>query len=387
MASTANATRADVLRALAECGAKGVDAFLAEHGYGASKRFHLVHEGRRYPSKAILGVAAGLRARDLFGGAAHTVRTLVRLGFQVREGERQVADLGLVAVARELEGELTPAARPELPVEPVAYFASGSNRVGEIRGLALVGQDIGVAAPHVTPKAEAELAALAGTDVQVFVDSGAFSEVEFTSAGPVVVDEITHEEWERRLALYARLAAALGDQLWIVAPDRVGDQAVTLERLALYRVELMGIQALGARILVPMQRGAMSQAEFARCVDAILAGVEWLPALPCKKAATSLEELRAFLRERRPAHVHLLGLGVRSTLAPAFLGACEAAGSTASCDSNWIAANVGRKSGTRLYTKAQDLARKMIAAGRVAADRLRELALMLAFGLSRVALG
>ena len=77
------ATRESVLRAVAECDELGEREFLARHGYRPSLRYKLVVAGREYPSKAILGVARGLTARQFSGGAAHTVRTLVHLGFEV----------------------------------------------------------------------------------------------------------------------------------------------------------------------------------------------------------------------------------------------------------------------------------------------------------------
>jgi 5-methylcytosine-specific restriction protein A len=78
-------TREDVLKAIASCDELGEVDFLAQHGYRPSLRYRLVVGGKNYPSKAILGVAAGLTARQFSGGAAHTVRTLSRLGFQVRK--------------------------------------------------------------------------------------------------------------------------------------------------------------------------------------------------------------------------------------------------------------------------------------------------------------
>jgi len=78
-------TPAKILEAVAECDELGEAAFLAAHGYGESRVYRLVVGGTSYPSKAILGVAAGLTARQFSGGAAHTVRTLARLGFTVRK--------------------------------------------------------------------------------------------------------------------------------------------------------------------------------------------------------------------------------------------------------------------------------------------------------------
>lgn len=384
MASFESLTRQHVLAAIDTFDRLGREQFLKTYGYRDSLRFHLRHlrhRGRSYPSKAILGVAAGLRAREFSGGAAHTARVLKRLGFEVRDGERVVTDDLVLQIAKECGFPEEPFRVPRgLPLDPIAYFLSGSNRASEISGLSRVGQDVGVAAPNVHDSSERELAELAGTDINVFVDSGAFSEVEFTADGPVVVRPMGPVEWRRVFGLYRRLAAVLHEQLWVVAPDRVGDQGVTLERLAEYRDELRELDELGARILVPVQRGAQSQAEFAREVARVLGPIHWFPALPCKKSATTPEEARAFLSSFKARHVHFLGLGPTRDEAPLYFQAAKDAGYTVSCDSNWITANVGRGGRKpRLYTAAQDLATQLITPSLV--DK-REFAFLLAFGVA-----
>lgn len=224
------------------------------------------------------------------------------------------------------------------------YFASGSNRPADIRGFAAIGHAIGVAAHEVTANAEKELVALRGRGVRVFVDSGAFSEVEFGSAGVSVVAPIDDAGWRDRLALYRRLAVALGPQVYVVAPDRIGDQEETLRRLSRYAPELRELRALGANVLVPVQKGTKSQAAFVRDVEEAIGFSDFVHAIPSKKKATTVEELRAYLEEVRPARVHFLGLGLKNANAPAVLAALEefVPGVDASFDSNLIAANVGR---------------------------------------------
>jgi len=80
---TSDATREDVIQAIGKCDGMGVEAFLTAHGYRASLKYQLRYGGKLYPSKAILGVACGLTARQFSGGAAHTVRVLHGLGFEV----------------------------------------------------------------------------------------------------------------------------------------------------------------------------------------------------------------------------------------------------------------------------------------------------------------
>jgi hypothetical protein len=319
-------SRLDVLAAISECDQLGLESFLARYGYAAAKTYQLRYHDRSYPSKAVLGVAAGLSAREFSGGAAHAVRVLRSLGFSVRCGTRptllkRLARPFAKCLERFRQSKLGDYLneRVELPVEPVAHFASGSNCVGDIRGLAVAGHDVGVAFPNISEKSIRELEALAGTDIQVFIDSGAFSEVDFRP-GPVVVKPISDDYWPRLLDCYERLARSLGDQLHCVAPDKVGFQAETLERLSAHVPQLRRIAALGARVLVPMQRGALSQGQFhAKVAELLGPDCDWIPALPCKKAATLPEQAAEFAREVQPRRLHLLGLGSGGRLICDFL--------------------------------------------------------------------
>jgi hypothetical protein len=196
-------------------------------------------------------------------------------------------------------------------MKDVTYFASGSNIPQDVRGLFEVGQPVGIAVHEMQDDTELELARIAGTDFPVFLDSGAFSEVVFDADGPKVVSPITDAEWDRRLTIYERLAALLGSMLYAVAPDKIGFQADTLDRLAQWADRVKGIRAMGARILVPIQCGSMSRVDFGHKVAAIFGDTNWIPAFPCKKGGTSLEEIIEYVAAHRPAAVHLLGLGIK----------------------------------------------------------------------------
>lgn len=388
MASLSHVTAAHVTAAMDQMDRLGEAAFLELSGYGASKVYRIQARGRSYPSKAVLGVAAGLKPADLFGGVAQVVPALQRLGFEVSRKGRRVASVGLESLARQLE--LPTRELPALEVEPAAVFASGTNRPGEIRGMAAVGVDVGVAAPEVNAEAEEALANLAGTDVMVFVDSGAFSEVVFGANGPEIVAPITAERWEAVLGLYARLGAALGAQLAVVAPDRVGCQETTLERLTRYAPQMRELHAQGVRVLVPIQMGAMDAATFAAACDAALGFSGWTPALPSAKADAGPDQIGAFLEARKPSHVHLLGIGPFSRNVNAYLRPFAGTECSVSLDACWITGNVGRsngravdpaevKGGPRRYTIARDLSKAALGATATAA-RVAELALLVALG-------
>lgn len=104
----ADITRESVLRAMAECDAKGRDAFLSEHGYRRSNAYVVVHEGREYDSKAILGVAFGyeydtapLSPSEFSGGAEHCAKLMMRLGFTMRRKDETLTQ-AMVSAGRRL---------------------------------------------------------------------------------------------------------------------------------------------------------------------------------------------------------------------------------------------------------------------------------------------
>ncbi|CAO3351944.1 DUF3883 domain-containing protein [Azospirillum melinis] len=85
-------SRKAVLAAIEECDRVGRDTFEARYGYHSAPDFVLLHNGREYDSKAILGVAyryqfAGLALRnDQFSGSKGGAgRHLARLGFSVTD--------------------------------------------------------------------------------------------------------------------------------------------------------------------------------------------------------------------------------------------------------------------------------------------------------------
>lgn len=273
------------------------------------------------------------------------------------------------------------------------YFASGSNSPSEIRGFAAIGHPVGVSAAHLSPAGEAALHELAGSGVDVFVDSGAFSEVCFPPDGPPqVVRPMTQATWAEVMGLYTRLARTLGSALYVVAPDRIGDQGESLRRLKRWRSELATIRQLGANVIVPIQRGLEPQARFDERVELVLGFGDYVRGIPSKKKATSLPELQAFVEARRPERVHLLGMGVTNRLFAAFRAAATRYGAALTCDSNLLKASVGRSNGRanhpaeklggrRVYTRAQDIARRAVTRGLVTFEGdVRQLAIAFAFG-------
>jgi hypothetical protein len=96
MVAWARVTRGDVLSAVEEYDRLGAQRFFSDHGFGPAKSYELVVGDRRYPSKAILGVAyevatgQRLSSDDFEGGKGGAADVLVKLGFEVETARRQV---------------------------------------------------------------------------------------------------------------------------------------------------------------------------------------------------------------------------------------------------------------------------------------------------------
>jgi hypothetical protein len=84
-------TEAEVLRAIEEYDRLGPERFFSEHGFGPTTTYDLVWNERRYPPKAILGMAyefatgQRLASGDFEGGKTGAVRVLGRLGFAIEQ--------------------------------------------------------------------------------------------------------------------------------------------------------------------------------------------------------------------------------------------------------------------------------------------------------------
>ena len=102
-------TRDAVLQAVGVYDRLGQESFLERYGFDRARHYVLVHDGRRYDSKAIVGAAHGflpgkrpLVAGEFSGGDATVGRLLRRLGFTVQVGDAVTAD-GLVRLLSKLQ--------------------------------------------------------------------------------------------------------------------------------------------------------------------------------------------------------------------------------------------------------------------------------------------
>jgi hypothetical protein len=230
------------------------------------------------------------------------------------------------------------------------HFASGSNNETEIRALVDANRAFGISlaevgGPRRSPKLQKRVLALqrAGVSRQqaiqqalaqakerqapgmvvltslysrpgnkppLFIDSGAFSEIKKKV-------ELTDEQWQDRLGLVIKFLETIGPAaaalVTVVAPDKVGDQAETLARLRSYREQVRQINELGARVVVPLQAGRLNLKQMGDEVQRILATTTyrwWVPGLPLtRQSPLKNEQASDYLKEVRPARVHLLGVG------------------------------------------------------------------------------
>jgi 5-methylcytosine-specific restriction protein A len=96
---------AAVLKAIQEFDKIGREKFLEKYDFGPSKKFYLVHQGKHYDSKAILGAAYGYQFPkrgplpfDQFKGGDQTIHLLSRvLGFEVIEALKEGGDISELA--------------------------------------------------------------------------------------------------------------------------------------------------------------------------------------------------------------------------------------------------------------------------------------------------
>lgn len=267
-------------------------------------------------------------------------------------------------------------------------FHSGCNLPGDMEGALRAGYHVGVSASDIRPpgiRAACELAQV-HTEQMMFVDSGAFGEVEFSPLERRFVVKKPITDWRHRLDVYEEIAEAWGRRTMLVCPDLVGDQQGTLERLDRYSTRMQHLaDYYGARLIVPLQGGRMDMVDFGLAARQIMDGhprMVW--GIPSKKAATHPRDLAAFAKgvgaaedayiketgqQPMPAWFHLLGC------APSMgdvLGGVDYLGLLAAirqhlpdavvtCDSVRMRGLVGRTNGkggsVNVLTAAQDRAR------------------------------
>lgn len=144
----------DVLLALTEYDELGSETFLDTYGFRPARTYLLVHDGKTYDSKAVLGVAHGYAtgrpatSEEFSGGLEGAVQVLEALGFEVQAGTdpeaepepRDASDVGSL----EARAAWAEAARPVLLESAGRYRAT----VTYTRLAAAVQQASGITTPQ-----------------------------------------------------------------------------------------------------------------------------------------------------------------------------------------------------------------------------------------------
>ncbi len=175
-------------------------------------------------------------------------------------------------------------------------FRSGMSAKSDLRGAIEAKVPLGVVAGLLTTAAMVlVIPRYLDEGGAVFVDSGAFAEK----------DSGIEPNWRDILFRYDTLAnlADRHDRLYLVAPDKVGDQAESIRRLTRYRDRVIALAKQGCQIIVPIQRGELPANEMLNVVRDILGGTPFIAGIPSNKDALPIEECAAM----RHHAFHILG--------------------------------------------------------------------------------
>lgn len=175
-------------------------------------------------------------------------------------------------------------------------FASGMTNKSDMRGAIDAKVPFGVVAGSLTTaQMTASVPRYLDDGGFVFVDSGAFTS-ERTGA------EIC---WENILGRYEFIADVTDrpENLFVVAPDKVGDQDETLRLIDMYRGRLCALIARGVNVIVPLQVGTISPQAMIDRVGELLSCRTFIAGIPSNKAAMSIEDCRTLNHTK----FHILG--------------------------------------------------------------------------------
>lgn len=297
--------------------------------------------------------------------------------------ERRPAAEGL---ASQVTAKVTPPAVifPPPPLG-ILHFVSGASAPADLRGLSRFSVPLGVSLAELSDPALDYLLGCSHMPLyRLFVDTSAFSEVEFEDGKMMVVAPISDDAWRDRVEVELRLAEAFGERAWVVAPDRIGSQEETLRRMTMWAEAMREVRARGAHVVVPLQRGAMSLIEFEHAAREALGLSEIVAGVTGNKDATSPAEFETWLRASKPTAIHLLGMGPRNPRLRGMLDLCRRLAPTAAltCDSNDLAALVGHTNGRGGGPRALTAWQAFLEGD--GSEKAREDAVAMAFGPSRM---
>ena len=201
------------------------------------------------------------------------------------------------------------AAEEIAPASPVVFRSGNQRAPADLQGYIQAGQPIGITHDAIY-QVRARAAQYAREGGQVFVDSGAFG-------GTPNFDEVLkhYNEFLDHVDEHnpGRQHPALFKNVYLVAPDKVGDAETTSRLQEHYQQDIHDLIGRGANVVVPVQVGK------SLVYDAGVVARTWPDAIigiPGNKAAMSLDTLKDVVAKmsvgRAPRGFHFLGMGEKN---------------------------------------------------------------------------
>ncbi len=195
---------------------------------------------------------------------------------------------------------------------PMTYFASGLSQNAPLTALVDKGFQVGISAKggKINKNFLKRVLALSvNPKTMLFFDSGAFSEIDRQGK---IVKPIN---WKDVFNLYLQAHNDYGERLYVVAPDRMGDQKESLKRLKKW-LEDGGL--IFSNTIIPLQSNiygkgrSLSLVQMYDKINDLLRGTvlehTWIPAIPVtQKSPYDLNDVLTFIEEVQPERLHILG--------------------------------------------------------------------------------
>lgn len=180
------------------------------------------------------------------------------------------------------------------------YRSGAADHMEDLRAYVSAGAPVGLGVPKLRPDVVRVLAAYNAAGGRCFLDTGEFQ--AFGKGGGV--------NFLRVFAAYDFVLESVSSPglVALVMPDKMGDQAATLELASRYRRQALRCIEAGADCIFPLHKGALSLADAYRDLVGRLDTDRFRVGLPSNKVRVEREELAAFVAEARPARIHLLGI-------------------------------------------------------------------------------
>lgn len=230
------------------------------------------------------------------------------------------------------------------PESNIITYSSGVSSPADFKGYTQLDAAVGVCIKDTSGPVRSLIAEYATRGGKVFCDSGAYRNFKAREKDPTV----PLIDFDEVIELYNDILdqCTNPESMIVVAPDRVGDQTASLDLLMEYRREVVLMVKQRVKIMVPLQKGALSIAELYKRCQTIL-GFEFVVGLPSNAEALSRQEVFDFLAEVQPAEVHFLGCSESALVHEA---KHKSPGTVFSCDATKLRKHIGHG---RLITEMQ----------------------------------